>query len=382
MKCTKCGSEIREGATFCTVCGTPVMSKTASNQDSQMTSGMSDGITNSTSAAPNLFASQESLTNNQMSSQTLNSVANNQSVTPVMSKTASNQDSQMTSGISNGITNSTNVAPNLFARQESLTNNQMSSQTTNNLFNNQADMSNNFASQTDMINNQNGFNSQANMNNVQPPYNNMVNNMPAKKKPPIGLIIGIIVVVIAVIAVLIGISMFNKDDTNNNDTSRTNTQTDINEDNNDAEQLEEEVQTVTYGNYIFTIPADFTATQSNNQLFISSNDYSLNIALTFQTGTSYDALASAKDQLVSLLETQEGSTAFDFTNAITTENTYEGTRFLITSGIKQGSLDLDITYAETDGGVFVVSLTKNGTLTERNRQELYSIVASANQSNF
>ena len=80
-----------------------------------------------------------------------------------------------------------------------------------------------------------------------------------------------------------------------------------------------------------------------------------------------------KDQIVSLLQAQENSESYDFTNAVTTEKTYDGTRFLITSGIKQGTIDLDIAYAETDGGVFVVSIAKTGGLiNEADRDELYS----------
>ena len=315
MKCTKCGSEIQEGASFCTVCGMPVMGQTSS------------------------------MTNNQ---------------------------NDMTSNVQNNTINSSNEVPNLFDNQES-GNTQMYTQAQNSSLN----------YQNSMANNQNNFNGQNNMMNSQPTYNNMANNNQNGKKTPVGLIVGVVVAAIIIIAIFVGISMFKNDDTTNNDTPDTNTQTNVDENNEEQDQTKEDTQTVTYGDYNFIVPADFNATPSTSQLLITSSDSSLAEAIIYQSGTGYDTLASMKDQIISLLQAQESSSSYDFTNAVTTEKTYDGTRFLITSGIKQGTIDLDITYAETDGGVFVVSIAKTGgSINESDREQLYTIVASANQSNF
>ena len=315
MKCTKCGSEIQEGASFCTVCGMPVMGQTSS------------------------------MTNNQ---------------------------NDMTSNVQNNTINSSNEVPNLFDNQES-GNTQMYTQAQNSSLN----------YQNSMANNQNNFNGQNNMMNSQPTYNNMANNNQNGKKTPVGLIVGVVVAAIIIIAIFVGISMFKNDDTTNNDTPDTNTQTNVDENNEEQDQTKEDTQTVTYGDYNFIVPADFNATPSTSQLLITSSDNNLAEAIIYQSGTGYDTLASMKDQIISLLQAQESSSSYDFTNAVTTEKTYDGTRFLITSGIKQGTIDLDITYAETDGGVFVVSIAKTGgSINESDREQLYTIVASANQSNF
>lgn len=312
MKCTKCGSEIKEGASFCSVCGKPIISQN-SNMANQ------NNTVNNLNEVPSLF-DNENNGNTQINSQTQNTVINNQDTS------------------SNGL-------------------------------NNQNEMQNN------------SFNPQNNMMTNQPPYNNMVNNNQNSKKTPVGLIIGVIVAAVVIIAIFVGLSIIKDDNNSNNDTPSTNTQTET--DKNDELEKKEEPQTVTYSDYSFVVPADFNASPSTSQLLITSSDNNIAEAIIYQSGTGYDTLASMKDQIVSLLQAQENSESYDFTNAVTTEKTYDGTRFLITSGIKQGTIDLDIAYAETDGGVFVVSIAKTGGLiNEADRDELYSIVASANQSNF
>ena len=312
MKCTKCGSEIKEGASFCSVCGTPIISQNSNIANQNNTVNNSDEV-------PSLFENEND-GNTQINSQTQNTVINNQDIS------------------SNGL-------------------------------NNQNGMQNN------------SFNPQNNMMTNQPPYNNMVNNNQNSKKTPVGLIVGVIVAAVVIIAIFVGLSIIKDDNNSNNDTPSTNTQTET--DKNDELEKKEEPQTVTYSDYSFVVPADFNASPSTSQLLITSSDNNIAEAIIYQSGTGYDTLASMKDQIVSLLQAQENSESYDFTNAVTTEKTYDGTRFLITSGIKQGTIDLDIAYAETNGGVFVVSIAKTGGLiNEADRDELYSIVASANQSNF
>lgn len=282
MKCTKCGAEIQEGASFCTSCGMPVMEGNLNNNQNNINSNPQDNTINNSNEVPSLFDNQENI--------------NNQPTEPLQNNTVNNQ-------------------------------------------------------------------------------NKAVNN---NKKTPVGLIIGVVVAAIIIIAVFAGISMANEEDKASDKTPETNTQTNKVENNDNQNKTEEKTQTVTYSNYNFIVPAEFKATPSTSQLLITSSDNKLAEAIIYQSGTGYDTLASMKEQIVSLLKAQENSESYDFTNAVTTEKTYDNTKFLITSGIKQGSIDLDITYAETDGGVFVVSIAKTGgSITEADRGELYAIVASA-----
>ena len=237
----------------------------------------------------------------------------------------------------------------------------------------------NVTSQTANTNNMNSVN--ISQNSMPNQYQNPsgMNNVPNKKKTPWGLIIGVIVLAVAIIAVFVGISM-SKEDSNTNDNNEANTSE--NTDNNSAQEEGEET-TVQYEDYTFTIPAGFSASSTSSQLLVTKNDGTIISAIIYQSGTGYDTLASRKDSVISLLESQETFQNYDFTNAVTEEKTYDGTRFLITSGVTQSTIDLDITYAEAPDGVFVVSIGKtNGTINESDRQTLYSVVASANNENF
>lgn len=196
------------------------------------------------------------------------------------------------------------------------------------------------------------------------------------KKSQVPIIIAAIVGVILIIGVFAAIMFFKAEDDTK---TETNTVEKTNEDKVE-EPKEEETKTVEYEGFTFTIPSDFSATPSTSQLLITSG-INLASAIIYQSGTSYDTLVSMKDQVISVLEAQEASQTqeYDFSNAVTEEKTYGGTRFLITKGIKQGSIDLDMTYAETKDGVFVVSIAKtNGDIEEEDRETFYSIVASAN----
>ena len=218
---------------------------------------------------------------------------------------------------------------------------------------------------------------QNNMPNQGP--NNMQNlNNPNNKKTPWGLIIGAIVLAVIIIAIFVGISMSKEE----NDTPNKSNDKNINETN---ETKEEETKTVTYDDFTFDVPSGFNATPSSSQLLITNDNNTVASAIIYQSGTGYDTLSSMKDQIITLLKAQEASQSqnYDFTNATTEEKTYNGTRFLITKGITQGSIELDITYAEAPDGVFVVSIAKNsGIITNSDRDTLYSIVATANNSNF
>ena len=198
------------------------------------------------------------------------------------------------------------------------------------------------------------------------------------KKSPVPIIIAAIVGVILIIGIFAAIMFLKVED---NSQTETNTVEENNDNKNKVEEpKEEETKTVEYEGFTFTIPSDFAATPSTSQLLITSG-INLASAIIYQSGTTYDTLSSMKDQVISVLEAQEASDSqgYDFSNAVTEEKTYDGTRFLITKGIKQGDIDLDMTYAETKDGVFVVSIAKtNGDIEEEDRDTFYSIVASAN----
>ena len=218
------------------------------------------------------------------------------------------------------------------------------------------------------------------------PVNNVPNNNVSKKNnkngsnTPWSLIIGVIIVAIVIIAVFVGISMSREETTNKNGENN------VTENNNieKNETPKEETKTVEYSDFIFNVPEKYIATPSESQLLILSEDGSLAEAVIYQTGTPYSTLSSMKNQIIDLLKSQDTSQSegYDFTNAMTEEKTYNGTNFLVTKGIKQGEIVLDISYGETEDGVFVISIAKtNGNITDTEREELYSIVASANTNN-
>lgn len=215
--------------------------------------------------------------------------------------------------------------------------------------------------------------------NVQMPYNNanIQTNIPTtpnntNKKTPWALIVGVVVLAIVIVAVFVGISISKEDNNSNNTSANTSENTESNK-----QGTKGDTKTVTYSDFTFTVPEDYTATPSSSQLLITGG-YDLAEAVIYQSGTTYDTLASMKDKIIDLLKTQQSSSSYDFTSAVTTEATYGGKRFLVTSGIKQGTTDLDITYGEAEGGVFVVSIARtSGNITESDRTNLYSIVASA-----
>lgn len=210
------------------------------------------------------------------------------------------------------------------------------------------------------------------------PNTYVTNNVPNGKKTPWGLIVGSAILAIVIIAVFVGISMSKEED---NKTNNDNQVVDTEKDKQEEDTPTEESETVTYSDFSFTIPSGFNATSSSSQLLITNDENTLASAIIYQTGTSYDTLVSMKDQVINVLKSQETSQSegYDFTNAITEEMTFDGTHFLVTSGVKQGTIDLDITYAEAKDGVFVVSIAKtSGNITDSERETLYSIVASSN----
>lgn len=221
-----------------------------------------------------------------------------------------------------------------------------------------------------------------NNSQINVPNTNSKKNQVNGNKTPWALIIAVIIMAVVVVAIFVGVNMSREEASNKN--KEENTTVENNNQEKNETPKEENSKTVDYNNFTFTIPEKYIATPSESQLLVLSSDGLLAEAIIYQTGTPYSTLSSMKNQIVDLLKSQDTSQSegYDFTNAVTEEKNYDGTKFLITSGIKQGEIDLDITYAETDNGVFVISIAKtNGSITENEREELYSIVASANTNN-
>ncbi len=221
-----------------------------------------------------------------------------------------------------------------------------------------------------------------NNSQINVPNTNSKKNQVNGNKTPWALIIAVIIMAVVVVAIFVGVNMSREEASNKN--KEENTTVENNNQEKNETPKEENSKTVDYNNFTFTIPEKYIATPSESQLLVLSSDGLLAEAIIYQTGTPYSTLSSMKNQIVDLLKSQDTSQSegYDFTNAVTEEKTYDGTKFLITSGIKQGEIDLDITYAETDNGVFVISIAKtNGNITDTEREELYSIVASANTNN-
>ena len=221
-----------------------------------------------------------------------------------------------------------------------------------------------------------------NNSQINVPNTNSKKNQVNGNKTPWALIIAVIIMAVVVVAIFVGVNMSREEASNKN--KEENTTVENNNQEKNETPKEENSKTVDYNNFTFTIPEKYIATPSESQLLVLSSDGLLAEAIIYQTGTPYSTLSSMKNQIVDLLKSQDTSQSegYDFTNAVTEEKNYDGTKFLITSGIKQGEIDLDITYAETDNGVFVISIAKtNGSITENEREELYSIVASDNTNN-
>lgn len=237
-------------------------------------------------------------------------------------------------------------------------------------------------------NNQINFNSQANQlnqNDSQIQYNNnQLNNVSNHKKIPTKLIL-ILVIIIVIISIFIGIKILT-----NNETYKENTNTDNkaditvenenNTDNKVENTVENENNIVTYSGFNFKIPKELDATPSEDGILITNNDISIAVVIEYQSNTQYKNLTRMKNSLISIFK-QNSDDSFDYTNASTIESNYNGTRFLITKDIKKGENIAEVSCAETNNGVFLVSIVKqNGNITDNERILYYTIVASANNN--
>lgn len=177
-----------------------------------------------------------------------------------------------------------------------------------------------------------------------------------KNKTPWGAIIGTIIAIIAVIGILAIVN----------------------------ESVNDNTKTITYQNYEFTIPDSYSASISNDKLIVINKGNTLALAVIYQPGADYSYVSHNKDSIKSILAEQESSQSqgYSFTNAVTEEKQYGNTNFIITKYISQGTTDIDISYAPANDGVFVVSIAKtNSSITDNERDVLYSIVASGKATN-
>lgn len=204
-----------------------------------------------------------------------------------------------------------------------------------------------------------------------------------RKKSNTGLIVGLIALgIIAVISVLAVIGMKTEKGQESPSTQNTpTTQETQNTDNTDVSNSKTS-KTVDFNGYTFNVPADCTASATGNQLFIYGPSSKWVAVVMMQQG-SYDTLVAMKEQIKTALSAQEGAENYDINSAITEEKNYGGKSFLITSNIKSGTYNLDISYGKADdSNVYVISVTKSNStsITEEERNEIYSIVASGQKN--
>lgn len=161
-----------------------------------------------------------------------------------------------------------------------------------------------------------------------------------------------------------------------------------NYDNNDIENNSEktdkntEPTTLEFKGYTFTIPSNVTASVSGEQLFVYGPGSKWVGVVMTQEG-KYETLISMKDQIKTALSAQEGADSYNMDNAITEEKEYGGKPFLVTRNIGSATYDLDITYGKADdNNIYVISITKSDSteLTEAERTEMYTIVASGQKA--
>ena len=104
----------------------------------------------------------------------------------------------------------------------------------------------------------------------------------------------------------------------------------------------------------------------------------MNIIIKFQKVQNFDSLVATSNQRTDWFINNNKNNNLDFSNAITTVTNYNNTRFITTSGVKENNYNEASITAETDGGAYVIVIVKEGTLTEANLNEVYSIVSNAN----
>lgn len=237
------------------------------------------------------------------------------------------------------------------------------------------------------VSNQNEINNAPDMNNnlyrnYANSYNQNPNQVPNlnKNKAPWPLIIGIIIGVIVVIGIVFGVNQIMQNKNNNSSASSTtnNSQSTTSKTTTDTTTS---TKTVDFSGYRFTYPSTCTASVSDIKMFIYGPNSKWVGAVIYQSTTSYSAVAAIKDQIkADLAAEQEAKTnGYDFTNAVTEEDTYGNMKFIVTKNIQATTYNLDITYADATQGIFVVSVTNadKSALTDTERNEIYKIVSTA-----
>ena len=315
MKCPNCGSEVKDNMVFCSNCGSRINRHVNSIQSNQ--------------PVPN----QE--TNTQIQNQP---VPNQETNTQIQNQPVSNQE----------------INPQTLNK----------SQVTNeNIITNQP------ISNTPII----------------PQSENPSNtNKPSHKKPwPI-----IILIIIIIIAILTVSSILKVNDTHKDNKEKTNTEIENNinnqettTENNTNNTENENSNIVTYSGFNFKIPKELDATPSEEGLLITDKDINIIVVIKYFNNQKYSDYSRMKNSIISVLKQAavQNNKPLDFTNATTIESNYNGTKFLITKDAKMNGVPTDMTYAEANNGVFVITIGKqNGEITDSDRTLYYTIVANAN----
>lgn len=220
---------------------------------------------------------------------------------------------------------------------------------------------------------------------IIPQSENLSNTNKTSHKKPWPIIILIIIIIIAILTVS---SILKVNDTHKDNKEKTNTEIENNinnqettTENNTNNTENENSNIVTYSGFNFKIPKELDATPSEEGLLITDKDINIAVVIKYFNNQKYSDYSRMKNSIISVLKqaAAQNNKPLDFTNATTIESNYNGTKFLITKDAKMNGVPTDMTYAEANNGVFVITIAKqNGEITDSDRTLYYTIVANAN----
>ncbi len=220
---------------------------------------------------------------------------------------------------------------------------------------------------------------------IIPQSENLSNTNKTSHKKPWPIIILIIIIIIAILTVS---SILKVNDTHKDNKEKTNTEIENNinnqettTENNTNNTENENSNIVTYSGFNFKIPKELDVTPSEEGLLITDKDINIIVVIKYFNNQKYSDYSRMKNSIISVLKqaAAQNNKPLDFTNATTIESNYNGTKFLITKDAKMNGVPTDMTYAEANNGVFVITIGKqNGEITDSDRTLYYTIVANAN----
>lgn len=199
---------------------------------------------------------------------------------------------------------------------------------------------------------------------------NSLNN--TKNKSSLPLIVGIIIGIIVVFAVIFGVTkILGKNSSTESTTSNSS----------NATSAKITKQNIDFSGYRFTYSSNCVASISSDKLVIYGPNKQWIGGILYEPNTSYSSVVGIKDQLKTAFATQQEAKTneYDFTNAVTEEQTYNNMKFLVTKNIQTTTSNLDLTYADAGQGVFAISVANSTktALTDEQRAEIYNIVSTA-----